>query len=161
MIYVIQVESGNEPAVRDKLTAKGLCAYVPMRELLLRRNAEWTKAVNVMFPSYVFLECEYSYELHHRVKGIDGVIRFLGAPSPIGGDEEGFMRMMFNDGKIIPVSSAFVHADGSVTITGGWLLGKEQYVQHWNIRQRKALAVIRFGGKTHRVNFGVDFTKVF
>lgn len=159
MIYVIQAESGKETDICRQLNEKGSLAYVPRRELILRRNAGWTKVINILFPSYVFIDCDYSPELHHAVKSIEGVIRFLGAPSPIGGNEEEFMRMMFNDGKVIPVSSAEIGTDGSIKILSGFLSGRSHYIKYWNIRQRKALAVIRFGGKNHRVNFGVDFMR--
>ena len=160
MIYVIQTESGKEMDIRRELIKNDIRAFVPMRELLIHRNAGWSKAVNIMFPSYVFIECEYSAELHHKVKSIDGVIRFLGEPSPIGGSEEEFMRMMFNGGKVIPVSSAEIGTNGSIKILSGFLAGRSHYIKYWNIRQRKALAVIRFGGKNHRVNFGVDYIRV-
>ena len=160
MIYVIQVESGKETDICRQLNQKGFRAYVPQRELIIRRNAGWTKIVNILFPSYVFIECRYSPKVHHEVKNIDGVIRFLGTPSPIGGDEEEFMRMMFNGGKTIPVSSAEIGSGGSVKVTSGFLVGRSHFIKYWNVRQRKALAVIRFGGKVHRVNFGVEYTRV-
>ena len=160
MIYVIQTESGKEIDIKNRLNDIGIRSYVPMREIIIRRNAGWTKNINILFPSYVFLECRYTPELHHEVKKIGGVIRFLGSPSPIGSGEEEFMRMMFNDGNIIPESRAEIDRDGNIRITGGFLIGRTQYIKYWNVRQRKALAEIRFGGKVHRVNFGVDYTMI-
>jgi len=160
MIYVIQTESGKETDICRQLNEKGSRAYVPRRELILRRNAGWTKVINILFPSYVFIDCDYSPELHHAVKSIDGVIRFLGAPSPIGGNEEEFMRLLFNSGEPVPMSTAEIGRDGSVEVTSGFLVGRSHYIKYWNVRQRKALAEIRFGGKAHRVNFGVEYTTV-
>jgi transcription antitermination factor NusG len=159
MIYVIQTESGKELQIRQELLCENISAYVPMRELILRKNAGWTKVINLLFPSYVFLDCEYSPELHHKVKSIDGVIRFLGTPSPLRAHEEEFMRLLFNDGQIIPGSTAEVDSGRNVTVRGGGLLGKEQYVTYYNIRQKKAAAEIYFGGKKHRINVGVDYIK--
>ena len=159
MIYVLQTESGMEMNIRSKLLRENISAYVPRRELILRKNAGWTKVVNLLFPGYVFLECDYTPELYHRIKPIDGVVRFLGAPSPIRAAEEEFMRLLFNGGEVIPQSEAEVNSGGKVTVTGGWLVGKEQYITKYNVRQKKASAEITFGGIKHRINFGVEFTR--
>ena len=113
-----------------------------------------------MFPGYVFLDIDYNAETYHKIKPVDGVIKFLGKPSPvpISADEEEFMRLLFNDGEIIPESKADVGRDGNITVTEGWLLGKEKYVTYWNIRQKKAAVIVCFGGKRHRANVGVEYT---
>lgn len=159
MIYVLQTESGMEMNIRAKLLRENISAYVPRRELILRKNAGWTKVVNLILPGYVFIECDYSAELYHRIKPIDGVVRFLGAPSPIRAAEEDFMRLLFNGGEVIPQSEAEVDISGKVTVTGGWLVGKEQYITKFNVRQKKASAEITFGGIKHRINFGVDYIR--
>ncbi|MGN0696097.1 MAG: transcription termination/antitermination NusG family protein [Oscillospiraceae bacterium] len=159
MIYVLQTESGMEMNIRAKLLRENISAYVPRRELILRKSAGWTKVVNLLFPGYVFLEFDYTPELYHKIKPIDGVVRFLGAPSPIRAAEEEFMRLLFNSGEVIPQSEAEVDSSGKVTVTGGWLLGKEQYITKFNVRQKKASAVITFGGIKHRINFGVDYIR--
>lgn len=159
MIYVIQTVPEAEMSVRANLEGKGIAAYVPRRSLIIRKSAGWTKIINILFPCYVFLECDYSAELHHRVKAVDNVIRFLGDPTPIKAADEDFMRLLFNGGEIIPESTAHVDADRKVTVTGGWLLGKEQYVTYYNIRQQKAALEISFGGRKRRANVGVIYSK--
>ena len=159
MIYVLQTESGMEMNIRAKLLRESIPAYVPQRELILRKSAGWTTVVNLILPGYVFIECDYSAELYHRIKPIDGVVRFLGAPSPIRAAEEDFMRLMFNGGEVIPQSEAEVDSSGKVTVTGGWLVGKEQYITKFNVRQKKASAEITFGGIRHRINFGMDYIR--
>lgn len=160
MIYVIQTETGKETHICSLLQREKITAYVPRRSLIIHKQAGWTKIINVMFPGYVFLDIDYSPELYHTVKNIIGVIRFLGEPSPIRHSEEAFMRILFNNGKIIPESSAAVDKDGNVTVTDGWLKGKEKYVTYWNIRQKKASVTVTFGGKRRRANIGVTYTKL-
>lgn len=162
MIYVIQTETGAEMHIRAKLLRDNITAYVPRRCLIIHKSAGWTKIINVMFPGYVFLDIDYSAEAYHRIKPVDGVIRFLGKPSPvpIGKSEEEFMRLLFNGGEIIPESKAAVDMNRNVTVTEGWLCGKEKYVTYWNIRQRKAAVTVCFGGKRHRANVGVEYTRV-
>lgn len=71
MIYVIQVTPMNELKVRAALEREGIWAYVPRRELIIRKSGGWTKAVPVMLPSYVFLDCDYCPEIHHIVRSVD------------------------------------------------------------------------------------------
>lgn len=162
MIYVIQTETGAEMLIRAKLLRESISAYVPRRSLIIHKSAGWTKIINVMFPGYVFLDIEYNAETYHKIKPVDGVIKFLGKPSPvpIGANEEEFMRLLFNGGEIIPESKADVGRDGSITVTEGWLTGKEKYVTYWNIRQKKAAVTVCFGGKRHRANVGVEYTRI-
>lgn len=160
MIYVIQVTPMNELKVRAALEREGISAYVPRREIIIRKSGGWTKAVPVMLPSYVFLDCDYCPEVHHIVKSVDGVINWLGKPTPITGEEEAFMRLIINGGIPIPESTADVDNDRNVTVTSGWLKGNEQYIIGYNIRKKRALLEIRFGGRLHRTSVGVEYTKV-
>ncbi|MCI7234091.1 MAG: hypothetical protein MR546_09325, partial [Oscillospiraceae bacterium] len=107
-----------------------------------------------------FLDCDYCPEVHHIVKSVDGVLKWLGKPTPITGDEETFMRLIINGGVPIPESTADVDNDRNVTITGGWLMGNEQYITGHNFRKKRALLEIRFGGRLHRTSVGVEYTKV-
>lgn len=159
MIYVIQVESGKEMNVCAKLARENISAYAPSRSLIIRKSAGWTKIINLLFPGYVFLDEEYSTDLHRKIKKTDGVIRFLGAPTPIRASEEEFMRMMINGGQTISESKAEIDSDGNITITDGWLKGKEKYITYYNIRQKKASVEISFGGQRHKANLGVEYIR--
>ena len=159
MIYVVQATPMNELKVRAALEREGIKAYVPRRELIIRKSGGWTKVIPVMLPSYIFLDCDYCPEIHHIVKSVDGVINWLGKPTPITGDEADFMWLIINGGVPIPESTAVVDNDGIVTVTGGWLLGNEHYICGYNIRKKRALLEIRFGGRQHRTSVGVEFTK--
>lgn len=160
MMYVIQTKPACELNVRAKLEREGIAAYVPRRELIIRRSGGWTKVISAMLPSYVFLDCDYCPEVHHIVKSVDGVLKWLGKPTPITGDEETFMRLIINGGVPIPESTAEVDNDRNVTITGGWLKGNEQYITGYNFRKKRALLEIRFGGRLHRTSVGTEYTKV-
>lgn len=158
-IYVVQVAAAEEIKVRARLARNGIAAYVPARELIVRRSGGWTKETKLLFPSYVFIECDYSPEIHHIVKSTDGVLKWLGRPTPITGEEEQFMRLMFNGGLPIPESTATVDSSRQVTVTGGWLLENTKYIKGYNIRKKKALLDIYFSGRTHHTSVSVEFTK--
>lgn len=160
MIYVLQVKPGADLAVGAALERENIMAYAPRREMTLRKSGGWSKEISLMLPGYVFVDCDYSAEIFHRVKPIDGVLKWLGKPSPIIGYEEKFMRLLFNDGRPIPESTAEVDIGRNVTITGGWLAGKQEYIQMFNIRKKRAYLEIRFADKLHRTSVSVDFTYV-
>lgn len=159
MIYVLQVSPCTENKACFQLEREGIKVYVPKRELMLHRHRTWENCEELLFPGYVFIECEYNSEIHHKVKSFNEIIRFLGSPSPIVGHEESFMRLMFNDGYPISESKAVRHQDGSVTITSGWLKGKESYISGYNVRKKRTYLEINFGDKIHRTSVWTDFTK--
>ena len=158
-IYVIQVTPGTETKVRAALEQSGITAYVPGRELIIRRGGGWSNAVSVLFPAYVFVECDYTPEIHHIVKTTAFVLRWLGKPTPIELHEEPFMRLMINDGNVIPPGKAVITADG-IRVTGGWLLGREHYIVGYNVRKKRAILNVPLGGKIHRTSVGMEFTKL-
>lgn len=160
MMYVIQVTPASELSVRAALEREGISAYVPRRELIIRKNGGWTKVIHTMLPSYVFLDCDYCPETHYIVKSVNGVLNWLGKPTPITGGEEGFMRLIINGGVPIPESTATVDNDRNVIVTSGWLRGNERYIIGHNFRKKRALLDIRFGGRLHRTSVGVEYTKV-
>ena len=160
MIYVIQVTPASEAKVRAKLEREGISAYVPRRELIIRKSGGWSKVTDILFPSYVFTDCDYCPEVHYIVKSIPDVLKWLGKPTPITGAEEQFMRLMFNGGVPIPESKASVDINRNVTITEGWLLDNSEYIKGYNIRKKRTLLEIYFGGKIHKTSVGTEFTKV-
>lgn len=159
MIYVLQVKPSCDMAVRAGLVREGLAAYVPRRELIIRKSGGWSKEISLLFPGYVFIECDFTPEIFYTVKSVGDVVRWLGKPTPIKYSEENFLRLMINGGVPIPESTADVDSGGNVKITGGWLLDKQEHIKGYNIRKKRALLEIYFGGRIHRTSVGVEFTK--
>lgn len=160
MIYVLQVKPGTDLAVRAALEREEITAYAPRRELILRKSGGWTKAFDMLFPGYVFVDCEYSAEMFHRVKPIDSVLKWLGKPTPIIGSEETFMRLLFNEGFPISESRADIDINRNVTVTGGWLANKQEHITGFNIRKKRAYLQIKFGGRVHRTSVSVDYRRI-
>lgn len=161
MIYVLQVQPGTDLKVRAALEREEITAYAPRREMTVRKNGCWSRDISLMLQGYVFVDCNYSAEMFHKVKPIDGVLKWLGKPTPITGAEEKFMRLLFNGGMAISESTAEINRlNGQITITGGWLLDKQEYIKDFNVRKRRALLEIRFGGKLHRTSAAVEFKRI-
>lgn len=156
MIYVIQVTPSKEMKVCTELIRDGIEAYVPRRELLIHKSGLWTKVINILFPGYVFIQMDYSAKLHIKVKHTDYVLRFLGSPTPLPQKEAALMEWLFNGGEIIKQSVALVNDDGFCIGYEGFLHGYEDRVTYFNKRQCKASVEVRFGGKVHRANLGIE-----
>lgn len=156
MIYVIQVSPARELKVCAELKRLGFNAYVPRRELLIHKSGLWTKVINTLFPGYVFADMEYSAEHYHSVKGVDGVLRFLGSPSPLSPHEEELMKWLFNGGNVIEQSTALIDENGCCIGYEGFLHGYEDRVTYFNKRQKKASVEVKFGGRIHKANLGIE-----
>lgn len=158
-IYVIQVSPGNEKKVQMQLERDEIQAFVPMREMIIRRNGMWVREIKTLFPSYVFVECEFSPEIFHKTRSVEDVLKWLGKPTPIKNKEENFMRLMWNGGEIIGISTGKIYGGKCVKITGGWLMGKENFIAGYDFRKKRVYLEIAFDGKIHRTSVSAEFTK--
>ncbi len=158
MIYVLQVQTGKELAVRGQLLREGIAAEVPRERIIVRKGGLWSKMIKNLFPGYVFVDIDLTPEMFHRINPISGVIRFLGStvgnPTPLPEHEAEMIRWLSNGGEVIEPSE--VSSDGDGAVYRGFLAGHEDKVQFLNLRQKKARVEVRFGGKVHRANLSVE-----
>lgn len=154
MIYVLQVQTGKELAVRVQLLREGIAADVPRERIIIRKGGLWTKMIKLLFPGYVFADIDFDAEMFHRINPVPGVIRFLGNPTPLPEREAEMIAWLSNGGEIIEPSE--VRIDGDKIICGGFLSGHEDDIKYLNLRQKKASVEVRFGGKIHRANLSVE-----
>lgn len=159
MIYVIQVQTSKEMKVRADLVRIGFNAYVPRRELTIRKSGLWTKVINNIFPGYVFIDMEYTPENHIAIRHTENVVRFLGAPTPLPEHEAAVMSWLFNGGETIKESEALIDSNGDCVGYNGFLAGYSDRVTYFNRRQCKATVEVRFGGRIHKANLGVTLIK--
>lgn len=154
MIYVLQVQTGKELAVRSQLLRDGISADVPRERIIIRKGGLWSKMIKILFPGYVFVDIDFSAEMFHKINPISGVIRFLGSPTPLVEHEAEMIRWLSNDGEVIEPSK--VTLDGDRIVYDGFLAGHEDKIKHLNLRQKKAAVEVRFDGKTHKANLSVE-----
>ena len=83
MIYVLQVQTGKELAVRGQLLREGIAAEVPRERIIVRKGGLWSKMIKNLFPGYVFVDIDLTPEMFHRINPISGVIRFLGGDDTV------------------------------------------------------------------------------
>lgn len=157
MIYVLQVQTGKELDVSAALKREDIRADVPRERLLIRKNGLWSKMIKLLFPGYVFTDIDYSAEMFHKIKPVPGVIRFLGEPTPLPEHEADMIRWLSNGSEIIETSLIRTDSDGNVIGYEGFLAGNEDKIKRINLRQKKVSVEVKFGGKTHRANLGIEF----
>lgn len=158
MIYVLQVQTGKELTVCKLLRQQDITAYVPRERILIRKGGLWSKMIKLLFPGYVFVDIDFDAEMFHKINPVSGVIRFLGLPTPLPQREADMILWLSNGGEIIEPSPVIV--DGDNITCEGFLAGHEDDIKRLNIRQKKASVEVRFGGKVHRANIGVEIKKV-
>ena len=157
MIYVLQVQTGKELNVRALLEQQGISASVPRERIEIRKGGLWSKMIKLLFPGYVFVDIDYNAEMFLKINPISGVIRFLGLPTPLPEYEAELIRWLSNGGEVIEPSP--VSVDGGKIACGGFLEGHEDDIKYLNARQKKASVEVRFGGKVHRANIGIEIKK--
>ena len=91
--YVVRAIGGQEYKVKtyieNEIARLGMTDYVdrvlvPTEKVIQMRNGKKVQKERVYFPGYVMIEANLSGELPHIIKGITGVIGFLGEVK--GGD---------------------------------------------------------------------------
>ncbi len=91
--YVVRAISGKEKKVRDyiedEIARSGLSDFVskvliPTEKIYQIRNGKKISKERSFFPGYILIEAELTGEVPHIIRGVNGVIGFLGAEK--GGD---------------------------------------------------------------------------
>lgn len=86
--YVVRAVSGKEKKVRDQISAvlshSDVADYVsqvliPTERVFQIRNGKKISKERSFFPGYILIEAALTGEVAHIVKGVNGVIGFLGA----------------------------------------------------------------------------------
>lgn len=139
--YCIYVKSRHEFKVFERLTKAGIEVFLPVVERL-RRWKDRKKLVKFpLFPGYLFVYMNKSYELMLRVLKTPGVVDFLknssGEPEPVPEEEIIPLRKAVESGKEID-SYPYLKEGQQVRIKRGPLAGvrgilKKKEKQHYLI----------------------------
>lgn len=140
--YVIQVMTGKEDNIAGKLREQGIRALVPKENRLIRTGGSWTQRVYTLFAGYVFLGMDYNADNYYKVKGIPGVIKFLGDsrnPSRLSYLEAEWITLLAGpDNAPIEPATVKVQDDGTLKVVKGILEKFENRIVKYDRRSRKA-----------------------
>lgn len=158
-MYVIQVLTGKENDIAGKLTEVGIRALVPKENRLIRSGGTWLQREYVLFTGYVFLDMAYDADGYYRVRGIPGVVRFLGDarnPSKLSHLENEWIRLLTGkDNAPIEPTVVRVEEDGSVKVLTGVLEKFENRIIRYDKRNRKAVFEITLCGEKKEVQLSI------
>lgn len=161
MIYAMQVLTGEERNIVDRLRRAHLVGIVPSRELIERRGGKDRIVERPSFPGYVFLQRDVPIDPadYYAAMGTHGVIRMLGraeAGRPIPMTTEDVMRLMVvaNGGEPIGISRG-VQGEHGIRILEGWLMGKLAEVERVEPRQKRATVRVELMGEMRRMDVGL------
>lgn len=148
--YVIYVRGGKEQEVVQQLTKIGWNAFCPRMEVLYRKQSHTYLATKLMFPNYVFVKSDDSFqefhakfvEMKHKIKGIVKEMKYDNeGTSPLFEDEIAFLEQILDDTYVMRHSIGDIH-DGKTYIYSGSLQGLEQYIKKIDRHKRRALLEI-------------------
>lgn len=154
--YALQVIAGREKEIADKLRAAGIRSAVPERELMIRRGGEWKIETHLFFAGYVFICCQYTADIYHTAKHIDGVIKILPDaihPVPLHPHEADFVKICSRG--VIGLHDV-IRYGSEVRITSGELAGFCGEVVMLRPRQHKAVIRLTLCGYTRLVSIGIN-----
>ena len=158
MIYVLHVQSSKEYDIVNALVMQDIKAYAPKHILLERRKGVWNRVQRTIFSGYVFADIELTDEIYYKVRQINGVVRFLGHPTPLSYSEQHRMQWIFDAG-VLDVSRGYVK-DGRLVITDGLLKGREDRIVSFCRRQKRCTLYCEINGRRHYFSLSAEIDKI-
>lgn len=159
MWYVIQVMTGKEDDIAGKLKEQGIRALVPKENRLIRSGGSWSQREYILFAGYVFLNMNYNADNYYKVKGIPGVIQFLGDnrnPSRLSYLEAEWIMLLTGENNQ-PIEPTVVMAlgDGNYEVVKGVLEKFENRIIKYDKRSRKATFEITICNEKKEVQLSI------
>ena len=159
MWYVIQVMTGKEDDIAGKLKEQGIKTLVPKENRLIRTRGSWTQREYILFTGYVFLSMNYNADNYYRVKGLPGVIRFLGDgrnPSKLSCLEAEWIGLLTGvDNTPIEPTRVKIQGDGRLKVVKGILEKIENRIVKYDRRSRKATFEITICNEKKKVRLSI------
>lgn len=135
----------------------GYTAYVPREERQIRKRGKWHSQVNMIFPSYVFIDTDFiTNHLYYQLKKIDGFIRVLGEPSPLSATESEQIRWLCNNGQIITPSHYIIDENKKIKFLDGAVMNLQHLIVDIKLRQKRVKLRITVEGKSFLVTLPVE-----
>ena len=162
--YVVRSVSGQENKIKDyierEISHHGLEDFVdqilvPTEKVIQIRNGKKVNKERVYFPGYIMVQANLSGEIPHIIKGINGVIGFLGEvkggdPVPLRKSEVNRMLGKVDELSVAADNVAIPYTVGeTIKVIDGPFNGFNGTVEKVNEEKRKLEVMVKiFGRKT-------------
>ena len=158
--YVLQVKTGNETAIRDDFLRREIKSLVPRHVIYERRQGKNFKVERNLFPSYVFVEVDFSPKIYYQLKQTAGVIRWLGTngPEPVPEEEMHHIFLLCGAAELAGISSVIRSGD-RIKVLYGPLQGFEGQIIKVDYRKLRAKVRLTLFGKPCDLNMGIEILK--
>ena len=74
-MYVLQVRTGQEARLAERLRRRGVDAHCPQEERMIRKGGSWQARLYTIFPGYLFVCCEDPLAIYYKISSQSGVGR--------------------------------------------------------------------------------------
>jgi transcriptional antiterminator RfaH len=84
--YAVCCKPRQEAVAEENLLRQGFHVYLPRIRIRQRRRGQWTDAVEVLFPRYIFIRIDplrRSTATVRSTRGVVGLVRFGGRPAVV------------------------------------------------------------------------------
>lgn len=166
MWYVVQVNSGQEAAVRDmckQMIDPDILqdAFLPEYETMRKTQGEWKRVRRMLFPGYLFMATDSILTLLGELKKVPAATRLLGQNgqknevTPLSEEEKDWIIAFTDDAYCVRMSEGYIEGE-AITVTQGPLLGQEAIIKKIDRHKRRALIEMTMFGRTTTATIGLE-----
>lgn len=168
MWYVIQTMVGHERVLTEKIKARVNAAtynscFLIEAESMRRREGKQHICIEVLFPSYVFVDTYTPRLFYEELKNVSDFTKLLAEMDkvdddsffPITIEEQLFLETIMDEDHVVRLSLVEKNRNNRVGIVEGPLLYYKNEIISLDYRHRRALAEIKFNEEWKRVRFGL------
>ena len=155
-VYVLHVLGGKEEKIVRELTHKKITSIVPKELALIRKSGTWHEQERLLIPGYVFVQCEFNTDVYYIAKAVNGVIRFLGAPTPLTNKDNEFINLFLTDE--ISKPSEIEIENGHLNAVSGILKGNENRIVCYSKHHKRATIKLDMANETKLISLSANFT---
>lgn len=168
MWYVLQVDTGREEYMKDKLEQlipQSLLndVFFPMYEFCYKKNGARNIRTGVLFPGYLFLDVDENRveELKNNLKRLTQRHQLLTigkACSPVGKEERSFLLNHMNRYHVLTMSRGSMRGR-EVQITEGAFAGYCGELKYVDRHNRYGVMTVRLGEQDVDMRFGLEIVE--
>lgn len=150
--YVLQVTTGKEIDIQQRLQDRGIKAVVPIENRIIRKGGKWINQEYVVFTGYIFIYLCYDWHKYYAMSGIPGIIKILGGgqnPTALTKSETKFILYL---SELLAEPSVIKFTDNdNYEIVSGFLADYKDDIVKIKRRNKKATVEVTVAGAKQEI----------